>query len=75
MLTAFTAALITITLFELGDKTFFVVVVLATRHPRRLGFSGSGGCLSGHDPDLSVCRPFRLLPCPPPFKLTFITQR
>ncbi len=40
MLTGFTAALFLITLSELGDKTFFIAVILAMRHPRRLVFAG-----------------------------------
>ena len=39
MLTAFTAGLLLITISELGDKTFFIAVILAMRHPRRLIFS------------------------------------
>ncbi|MBE9108384.1 TMEM165/GDT1 family protein [Nodosilinea sp. LEGE 07298] len=39
-LTGFTAALLLITLSELGDKTFFIGMILATRHPRRLVFVG-----------------------------------
>jgi putative Ca2+/H+ antiporter (TMEM165/GDT1 family) len=35
MLTAFTAALILITVSELGDKTFFIAVILSMRYPRR----------------------------------------
>lgn len=34
-LTGFTAGLLLITLSELGDKTFFIGMILATRHPRR----------------------------------------
>jgi Ca2+/H+ antiporter, TMEM165/GDT1 family len=40
MLTAFTAALILITVSELGDKTFFIAVILSMRYPRRLVFIG-----------------------------------
>lgn len=40
MLTAFTAGLLLITIFELGDKTFFIAVILSMHHPRRLVFSG-----------------------------------
>ena len=39
MLTAFTASLLLITISELGDKTFFIAVILATKHSRRLVFS------------------------------------
>jgi len=40
MLTAFTAGLLLITISELGDKTFFIAVILAMRHSRRLVFVG-----------------------------------
>ncbi len=40
MLPALVASLVTITLFELGDKSFFVAMILATRHQRRLVFPG-----------------------------------
>lgn len=40
MLTAFTAGLLLITISELGDKTFFIAVILAMRHRRRLVFAG-----------------------------------
>lgn len=39
MLTGFTASLLLITISELGDKTFFIAVILAMRHPQRLVFS------------------------------------
>jgi putative Ca2+/H+ antiporter (TMEM165/GDT1 family) len=39
-LTGFTAALLLITLSEIGDKTFFIGMILATRHPRRWVFLG-----------------------------------
>lgn len=39
MLTAFTASLLLITISELGDKTFFIAVILAMRHQRRTVFS------------------------------------
>ena len=39
MLTAFTASLLLITISELGDKTFFIAVILATRHSQRIVFS------------------------------------
>ncbi len=40
MLTAFTAGLLLITVSELGDKTFFIAVIMAMRHPRRIVFTG-----------------------------------
>jgi Ca2+/H+ antiporter, TMEM165/GDT1 family len=40
MLAAFTAGLFLITISELGDKTFFIAVILAMRHSRRLVFAG-----------------------------------
>lgn len=40
MLSAFTAGLLLITVSELGDKTFFIAVILAMRHSRRLVFAG-----------------------------------
>lgn len=40
VLTAFTAGLLLIAVSELGDKTFFIAVVLAMRHSRRLIFAG-----------------------------------
>ena len=40
MLAAFTAGLLLITVSELGDKTFFIAMILAMRHPRRLVFAG-----------------------------------
>lgn len=40
MLTAFTAGLLLITISELGDKTFFIGVILSMRHSRRLVFCG-----------------------------------
>jgi putative Ca2+/H+ antiporter (TMEM165/GDT1 family) len=39
-LSGFTPALLLITLSELGDKTFFIGMILATRHPRRWVFLG-----------------------------------
>ena len=38
VLTAFTASLLLITISELGDKTFFIAVILAMRHSRRTVF-------------------------------------
>lgn len=40
MLTAFTAGLLLITISELGDKTFFIAVILSMQHPRKLVFAG-----------------------------------
>jgi Ca2+/H+ antiporter, TMEM165/GDT1 family len=40
VLTAFTAGLSLITVSELGDKTFFIAVILAMRHSRRIVFAG-----------------------------------
>lgn len=38
MLEAFTAGLLLITVSELGDKTFFIAMILAMRHPFKLVF-------------------------------------
>src|SRR3712207_2193472 len=40
MLVAFTAGLLLITISELGDKTFFIAMILAMRHSRRLVLAG-----------------------------------
>ncbi len=40
-LTGFTKSLIAITLFELGDKTFLIGAILASKHPRRWVFAGA----------------------------------
>jgi putative Ca2+/H+ antiporter (TMEM165/GDT1 family) len=40
VLTAFTQGLLLITFSELGDKTFFIAVILSIHHPRRLVFAG-----------------------------------
>lgn len=40
MLTGFTAGLSLITIAELGDKSFFIAVLLAMRHPKALVFTG-----------------------------------
>jgi len=40
-LPGFTAGLLLINLSELGDKTFFIGMILAMRHPRRLVFLGT----------------------------------
>ena len=41
MLTGFTAALLLITVSELGDKTFFIGMIMAMRYPRRYVFLGA----------------------------------
>jgi Ca2+/H+ antiporter, TMEM165/GDT1 family len=41
MLETFTSALLLITSQELGDKTFFIALILAMRYPRRWVFCGS----------------------------------
>jgi Ca2+/H+ antiporter, TMEM165/GDT1 family len=46
MLSAFTAGLLLITISELGDKTFFISAILATRHPRRWVFAGAIAALA-----------------------------
>ncbi|WGV24655.1 TMEM165/GDT1 family protein [Halotia branconii] len=46
MLTAFTAGLLLITVSELGDKTFFIAVILAMHHSRRLVFVGVSAALA-----------------------------
>lgn len=46
MLTAFTASLLLITVSELGDKTFFIAVILAMHHSRRLVFIGVTSALA-----------------------------
>jgi putative Ca2+/H+ antiporter (TMEM165/GDT1 family) len=43
---AFGASLTAITLAELGDKTFFMALILAARHPPREVFLGGFGALS-----------------------------
>lgn len=40
ILTGFTAGLLLITVSELGDKSFFISAILASRHPRRWVFAG-----------------------------------
>ena len=40
MLSAFTAGLLLVGVSELGDKTFFIAVILAMRHSRSLIFAG-----------------------------------
>lgn len=44
-LTAFTAGLLLIILSELGDKSFFITAILATRHPRRWVLTGATAAL------------------------------
>ncbi|WP_413174712.1 TMEM165/GDT1 family protein [Anabaena azotica] len=46
MLTAFTAGLLLITISELGDKTFFIAVILSMQHPRRVVFAGVTAALA-----------------------------
>jgi Ca2+/H+ antiporter, TMEM165/GDT1 family len=46
MLEAFTSALLLITSQELGDKTFFIALILAMRYPRRWVFCGSIAALA-----------------------------
>ena len=46
MLTAFTAGLLLITISELGDKTFFIGMILAMRYPRRWVLAGVVTALS-----------------------------
>jgi Ca2+/H+ antiporter, TMEM165/GDT1 family len=46
VLTAFTTALLLITVSELGDKTFFIAVILAMHHPRQLVFAGVSAALA-----------------------------
>lgn len=46
MLTAFTAGLLLITISELGDKTFFIAVILSMRYPRHLVLAGVVGALT-----------------------------
>lgn len=46
MLTGFTASLLLVTIAELGDKTFFVPMILAMRHPRRWVWLGAVAALA-----------------------------
>jgi Ca2+/H+ antiporter, TMEM165/GDT1 family len=46
MLEAFTSALVLITSQELGDKTFFIALILAMRYSRRWVFAGSMAALA-----------------------------
>jgi Ca2+/H+ antiporter, TMEM165/GDT1 family len=41
----FSQALVAVTAAELGDKSFFIAMILATRHPRRWVFVGAYGAL------------------------------
>jgi putative Ca2+/H+ antiporter (TMEM165/GDT1 family) len=63
MLTAFTAALLLITISELGDKTFFIAVILSLKNDRKLVFIGVVAALATMTV-LSVCvgRIFSFLP-------------
>lgn len=46
MLESFTKGLLAITVGELGDKTFFIAVILAMSNPRKLVFTGVIGALA-----------------------------
>lgn len=46
MLTAFTSGLFLVTISELGDKTFFISVILAMQHARRWVFLGAIAALA-----------------------------
>lgn len=46
MLTGFTAALLLITVSELGDKSFFITAILAMRYPRRWVLIGTVAALA-----------------------------
>jgi putative Ca2+/H+ antiporter (TMEM165/GDT1 family) len=46
VLSAFTKALLLITAAELGDKTFFIAMILAMRHPRRWVLIGAMSALA-----------------------------
>ncbi|HIK23671.1 MAG TPA: TMEM165/GDT1 family protein [Thermosynechococcus sp. M3746_W2019_013] len=63
MLTAFTAGLTLITISELGDKTFFIAMILATRHSKRWVFLGSWAALIVMTVlSVAVGKVFQLLP-------------
>ncbi|AHB88059.1 membrane protein UPF0016 family [Thermosynechococcus sp. NK55a] len=63
MLTAFTAGLTLITISELGDKTFFIAMILATRHSKRWVFLGSWAALMVMTVlSVAVGKVFQLLP-------------
>ena len=46
MLTAFISGFLLITVSELGDKTFFIAMILAMQHSRRLVFTGAIAALA-----------------------------
>ena len=46
MLTSFTAGLLLITISELGDKTFFIAVILSMKHSRKIVFAGVTAALA-----------------------------
>ena len=46
MLTAFISGFLLITVSEIGDKTFFIAMILAMQHPRKLVFTGSIAALA-----------------------------
>ncbi len=46
MLTAFISGLLLITVSEIGDKTFFIAMILAMQHSRRLVFAGASSALA-----------------------------
>jgi len=63
MLTAFTAGLTLITIAELGDKTFFIGMILATRHSKRWVFLGVWAALIVMTLlSIAVAKVFSLLP-------------
>ncbi|MFN4278928.1 TMEM165/GDT1 family protein [Thermosynechococcus sp.] len=63
MLTAFTAALTLITISELGDKTFFIAMILATRHCKQWVFFGAWAALMVMTLlSVAVGKVFQLLP-------------
>lgn len=45
--TGFVSSFLLVTVAEFGDKTFFLPLVLAMRHPRRLVFLGAWAALTG----------------------------
>jgi len=46
VLTAFISGLLLITVSEIGDKTFFIAMILAMQHSRRLVFAGASSALA-----------------------------
>lgn len=63
MLTAFTAGLTLIAISELGDKTFFIGMILATRHSKRWVFVGVWAALIAMTLlSVAVAKVFSLLP-------------